>query len=259
MADVLPRAAFRTVAGEPIGDAFETHFGGSYVPINNVFPRQEMGPARMTSADEPLRLYWFSQTVGYGRGLDELVDAIAVAGIRATLTLRGNGAESYAIGLEHDAEEVGADLTIVPHPPGAPDAMVRLCQEHDVGLALEQTAVPNRDICLTNKLFAFIAAGLPIIGTATTAQRPILQALGPGAGLVTTTAERPYDTVRENELHARNSRVESLAAALRHWNEDRQALAEAATCVANAAHTRWHWEHELERGRLVDTVERALG
>ena len=235
----LPRAAFRTVAGRPIGDAFERHFGVSCIPINNVFPLGSMEPPPPNPTDA-LRLYWFSQTLGPGRGLEDLVAAVGRAQVPVQLALRGRALPGYIEHLRQESGRAAPTLTIVAHPPGAPDAMVTLCQEHDVGLALEQTVVPNRDICLTNKLFAFIAAGRPIIGTATTAQRPILESLGPGAKLVA-----PGD-------------VSGLAEAIREWWTDRAGLADAGARVARAARERWHWEHPDERDRLVRTVERAL-
>jgi glycosyltransferase involved in cell wall biosynthesis len=45
--------------------------------------------------------------------------------------------------------------------------------EHDVGLALETTAIKSRDLTVTNKLFQYLQAGLAIIATDTAGQREV--------------------------------------------------------------------------------------
>jgi len=48
--------------------------------------------------------------------------------------------------------------------------MVRLAAEYDIGLATEVSATLNRDICLTNKIFTYLLAGMPVLATDTSAQ-----------------------------------------------------------------------------------------
>ena len=46
-----------------------------------------------------------------------------------------------------------------------PDEVVRRAAEHNVGLALEEGATLNRDLCVTNKLSIYSLAGLPLATT----------------------------------------------------------------------------------------------
>jgi hypothetical protein len=131
-----------------------------------------------------LRLYWFSQTIGPGRGLEETVIAAGRAGIAAELALRGRTQNGYLRTLQSLAAAHAPRLSVVHHPPASPDAMVDLARSHDVGLAQEVMAVPNRRLCLTNKAFTYMLAGLAVAMSDTPGQHALGQDLGHGAALV---------------------------------------------------------------------------
>src|SRR5262245_42551851 len=64
-------------------------------------------------------------------------------------------------------------VSVVHAPPASPDAMVDLARGFDVGLALEQASPRNRQLCLTNKAFTYILAGVPVAMTDTPGQHPL--------------------------------------------------------------------------------------
>jgi glycosyltransferase involved in cell wall biosynthesis len=59
-------------------------------------------------------------------------------------------------------------------PPGQ---LIRRTAEHDIGLALEHPVSRNRRICVTNKLFTYLLAGVPLVATGTQGQKPIVKDL----------------------------------------------------------------------------------
>ena len=79
------------------------------------------------------------------------------------------------------AKECAPKLKLVHHAPQPPDRMVDLCRDYHVGLALEMPEPPNRAICLTNKAFTYILAGLAVVFTDTPGQRNLAMDLGLGA------------------------------------------------------------------------------
>jgi glycosyltransferase involved in cell wall biosynthesis len=185
-------------------------------------------------------LYWFSQTVGAGRGLEEIVAGVAAAGIEAEIHLRGAGGSTFVETLRQDRRRHGARVAIELHPPGPADDMVAFCRDHAIGLALEQPITINRDLCITNKILTYLAAGLAIVATSTRGHRYVEQH-APCA----ITCFRAGDTM-------------ALASTLRRWDDDRRTLAQARRASWRAAVDRFHWEHPLERGALVAAVERAM-
>ena len=62
--------------------------------------------------------------------------------------------------------------------------MARLAAQHDVGLASELSTPPNRAISLTNKVFTYLLAGIPVLLSNTPAQRGLAAELGEAAQVV---------------------------------------------------------------------------
>ena len=55
-------------------------------------------------------------------------------------------------------------------PMAPPGEMVRLAADYDIGLSLETDVSENRRICLTNKIFTYLLAGVPVVMSDTPAQ-----------------------------------------------------------------------------------------
>jgi glycosyltransferase involved in cell wall biosynthesis len=238
---VLPGAAFLTAGSRPIADAYAAKYGVRPVVVNNVFPLPRQEPDFTRPADAPLRLHWFSQQVGPGRGLEDVVRAAGALGRPLVLSVLGHRDEGYVDSLRSLAASAAPGLRIEFLPNRPPDEMIDACRGADVGLALETGRPVSRQLCLTNKVFTYVLAGLAVAVTDTAGQRPVAEDLGEGAVLY-----KPGDTA-------------ALAAGLRHWADDGAALARAKRACWEAARRRWHWEHPAERGALLAAVARALG
>jgi len=182
MSDGLPRAVFVTAASPMIAEACATRYGVGAIPLLNAFvPLKTLAvrSKRPFTKDNPARLYWFSQTVGPGRGLEEMCAIAGRMRVPCVLQLRGFVSESYRSSLSAAAAKDGAKIEFLP--PGEPDDMVALAAEADLGLSLEQTSPPNRDICLTNKVFVYLAAGIPQLMSKTRAQAGFAKEIGDAA------------------------------------------------------------------------------
>ena len=118
--------------------------------------------------------------------------------------------------------------------------MIEMARGYDVGLALELMEVPNRRLCLTNKAFTYILAGVAVAMTDTPGQHALGVDLGAGAALVAA------------------GDVNALAAVFARWAGDPAGLDCAKRTAWSAAVRRWHWEHPLEEGALLDLVRRSL-
>ena len=132
----------------------------------------------------------------------------------------------FAAALRNVAAHVGYVGTLEFLPMGPASEMARLAAPYDVGLSLEQTTPHNRDLCLTNKIFTYLLAGLPILCTPTRAQQALAADLGPAALLVDLT--RPAET----------------AAALDAFFSTPDRLHTAAAAAWHTGHTRYHWDYE---------------
>ena len=238
---VLPRARFLTVGSQAMGETYTATYGVECQTINNVFTLPDTTPQFAPGPAGRLKLVWLSQTLGPGRGIEAAIEALGRARIQAMLTVRGNPTPGYVEELIALAARVAPQLRMEHARPDMTKTVVELCRGNDVGLALEQAHILNRDICLCNKPFTYMLAGLAVAFTDTAGQRQLARDLGEGA------------------LLFKIGDIEAQAAGFRHWAENPAALLAAKQAAWNAATRRWHWEHPEERGKALALVRQALG
>jgi len=247
---LLAGAAFATAGSPMIADAYQQAYGVRPVPIHNTFSLQM--PAAAVAADRtrlaadatlerPLRLYWFSQTLGPGRGLEDVIQALGRSGAAAELHLRARPIPGYMESLRALQHDVAPETAIVHHDPASPDMMVELAQSYDAGLSCEEPVVLNHRLCLTNKVFTYLAAGVPVILSRTPAQTALARDLGPAA------------------LSYECGDVNGLADLLRGLAGDADARRLARSAARAAAERRWHWEHPDDRGALLSSIGAVVG
>lgn len=241
-ATLIPRCAHFTAAAPLIAREYQRAYGVEPAVLLNVFPRSQAPAAPLDpgpiSADRPARLYWFSQTIGPGRGLEAIVAALGRMRTPTELHLRGFATADYVTRLRHLAGEK-SERFLQFLPPGPPSEMARLAAGADLGLSTEQPPPLNRDICLTNKIFVYLLAGIPQLLSATRAQADFGAGLG-AAGLVADLA-----------------RPEEVAATLDAFFADSRRVAAARRAAWELGQTRYCWE--IEQEKLLHSVERVVG
>ncbi|MBI3885671.1 MAG: hypothetical protein HY302_08095 [Opitutae bacterium] len=183
--NLLRECEHLTAASPLIAREFEKSYGVKMTSVLNVFPRSEAPAAPVDpgpiSAERPARLYWFSQTIGPGRGLDAVVAAMARMRTPVELHLRGMARPSYLTQLNDHAAKVGLARPIRYLPAGPAAEMARFAASADLGLSAEEREPQNRDLCLTNKIFTYLLAGIPQLLSATSAQTALAPELGAAA------------------------------------------------------------------------------
>jgi glycosyltransferase involved in cell wall biosynthesis len=238
----LPRCRHLTAAAPMIAEALRARYGVNAVSVLNVFPLHEAPdtPCDPPSFNEkgPPTLYWFSQTIGPGRGLEAIIDALARMKTPAHLHLRGNPAKDYAETLRSRATHGGMADRLHLHEPGNPSEMARLAAAHDVGLALELTEPPHRAICLTNKAFTYLLAGIPALLSHTPAQDRLAPELGSAA------------------LSADLADPVGLGATLDAYFADPARQREARRTAWRLGQERFNWD--MEQRTFLESVRRAL-
>ncbi len=235
-------AAFVTAGSDAIARACDDELGLATMPINNVFSLPAMAPSeeRSRGGRDEFAAYWFSQTIGPGRGLEDIVRALGLTTRPASLTLRGCPKPGCIESLLALAEREAPRVRIAVEPPSSPASMIDACRAFDLGVSAERGPIRNRLLSLPNKAVTYPLAGLPVALTNTAGQTPLANDLGNGALVFA-----PGDAA-------------SLADQLLPLMTDSRRLADAREASWHAARTRWHWEHELERGALLAAAARSL-
>jgi glycosyltransferase involved in cell wall biosynthesis len=162
----LPQVNYCTTSSLQIAAAYQNIFAGlKPVVLLNVFPKSI---CTVTDPNGPLKLFWFSQTIGPNRGLDDVVSALQLLNkTEFELHLLGDQLPST---IDFITEIINSGITVKFHAPIHPDQIIPFANQFDIGLALENDIPYNRDICLTNKIFTYMQAGLAIIASDTIAQ-----------------------------------------------------------------------------------------
>lgn len=239
--ECIGKCCYVTAASPGIAAAYQTRYRITPTTILNVFSLDERPvELRRTSPSGPMRLYWFSQTIGPERGLEDAIRAMGkLKGHKIQLHLRGRVRSEYWNSLQRLMQESGVESqALVLHAPISSEEMIRAAAEFDVGLALEQPVSFNRDICLTNKIFSYLLAGNAIVGSDTSGQRPIMEQIG-----------------RAGFLYAAGD-VAALAEGLWLWYNNREEL-------HAARHEAWLWgtrrfNWDLEKKKFVEVVNKIL-
>jgi glycosyltransferase involved in cell wall biosynthesis len=239
--DVLRRAYFVTAASAAITAAYRETYDVQPITVNNTFPLPAVAPDLTPPVHAGLRLYWFSQTIGPGRGLEDLIHAMGRARITGEIHLRGQPWADYLGTLQQLAAAAAPAVQIVHHDVAHPAAMLDLCRGYDAGLAVEPGFSRNNLLALSNKALTYILAGLPVVLTDTPGQHALAEDLGEGA------------------IVYRSGDIDALAAGLARWAGDKAQLAAAKAAAWEAAKRRWHWEHPAERGALLAAVRDVVG
>lgn len=177
----IPQCEHLTAASDGIGDIYTQLFGITRpLTILNVFPlslRSGIVPKAELAKErrgEGLSLYWYSQVIGPDRGLEDVLDAMALVGPGVYFHIRGAWAAGYDQVFMAKARELGIADQVHYLSPVPPDELIERAAMHDVGLALEPGDRRNNDIAVSNKLLAYLLSGLVVIASDTQGQRAIM-------------------------------------------------------------------------------------
>lgn len=137
--------------------------------IYNVFPKPNIIPKEKKI--DKFQLLWFSQTIGPGRGLEELIIGLKKVEGKFCLHLLGNVNASYRNLL---IELSNNQFSIEFHEIVSVKELPKFIANFNLGLALELSQPASRDLTITNKFFQYIQSGLPILASDTKGQKEIM-------------------------------------------------------------------------------------
>lgn len=241
---LLPRCHHLTAASPGIAAAYAQRYGIEMQPILNVFPLSDAPTSNSQQEGNCQRiglepsLYWFSQTIGPGRGIESIIYAMGKMHTRVSLHLRGIPTDGYSQKLMQLAQQVGVSDRLHLLPSAPPSEMVRLAAFHDVGLCLELNNPWNRAICLTNKIFTYLLAGLPILMSKTPAQKEF------------------YQNIKEAAVLVDINDPTTIATALDNWFSNPMKLEYARTIARKLGIEIYNWD--VEQKHFLQSVEKAL-
>jgi len=223
----LPYAAYLTASSPLITERYVSLYGREITTLLNVFPKTA---AFIRGKDQsgPLKLFWFSQTIGPNRGLELIIEAVSASTANAELHLLGQPAAGYLDHLKQLANKAGIDDSrLFFYPPVKGDEIFKMARQFDIGLASETGFCLNNNLALSNKIFTYMQSGLAVAASNTPAQSGLL-AQYPKAGKI-------YRDAKE------------LAGIFDFYDQNRELLAQTQKDAFETGQTELNWEHEAEK------------
>lgn len=230
----LPLTGYITAASSLIAERYTVLYNHNVTSILNVFPKTT-GGGIINNQNEPLKLFWFSQTIGPNRGLEMVIEAIGLTKKNIELHLLGHPANGYKEHLLQMAAIAGVNSKIYFYEPIKADEIFCLAAQFDIGLASETGFCLNNNITLSNKLFTYIQSGLAVVANNTPAQNALINQY-PQTG-------KKYNNVNE------------LSAILNEYNENRELLHQTKMASFETGQSGLNWENEsLEFLKLIKNI-----
>jgi hypothetical protein len=234
--EVFPAAVHATTTSHALASAISSTFGiREPVVIYNGDPSVNLGnPAPLQG---PLRMLWFSQTVGLDRGLGDLFAVLSRLQGDWRLEIRGKASSQMLKWLE---KSIPAAVRSRVHleSPVPPDRLMGVIAQHDLGLALEPPISRNRDLTVSNKTVQYLQAGLSVLSTDTAGAREV------------------HSVIPEAVVLYPNGKTSILADCLNDMIRNRQQLVERRGAIHGVANEIFGYEHQASG--LLSSIDRAL-
>jgi len=234
--EILNRSVHATTTSHAMADALAARYQcrKPKVIYNSVPYFPGCGTAATTS---PVRLIWFSQTLGEDRGLQDVFAALPLLKGEWTLELRANASGDMRSWVESKvAPALRSRVCIEPIVP--PEQLSCVVAKCDIGLAPEPPSCGNKALTIANKIFQYMQCGLSVVASDTPGQREILTAFPQGGCLYS------------------SGDACSLADILNYWLNDPGRLKASKQTVASEANQRFAYERQAKI--LLDSVNRGL-
>jgi glycosyltransferase involved in cell wall biosynthesis len=240
--ELLRHGAHSSCPSKAMSDALSAEFG--CVPptvVYNAFPWSDRDGIDGMLKDRRDRaipsIHWYSQTLGEGRGLEDLATALPYVTHEAQIHLRGHPASGFESWLSNRLSGSWRERVHI-HGLVPNDELLSRIAEHDIGFAGEMKYSRSRDLTVTNKILQYWLAGLPVVASDTSGQQEIARQ-APGAVFI----------YRSGDAAALADRLNALLAS--------QEMVRAAKAAAlDAAERTFCWERQ--EGRLLEAVARAV-
>lgn len=193
--------------------------------IYNVFPKPTFAIEKPITLNHKVKLFWFSQFIGAGRGLEEFITVLNQFKSNVELNLLGD--------INPDFKQQLRNLLVEQHELNfhalvEPEKLPQQIASFDVGLALEKNHPPSRNLTITNKFFQYLQSGLPLITSQTAGQLEVFSKNKPGFLLSNTASQDAVALenwlTNENELNLAKNRAVELAAQFNWENEEKKLI-----------------------------------
>jgi glycosyltransferase involved in cell wall biosynthesis len=181
---VIPRCAAVITVSDGIAARLRERYRLSATPtvVRNVSALAANGTGELRSRlglgpEVPLVLHQGAPAPD--RGCEALIEAVALLDDAHAVFL-GDPEPGYSDGLSQLIRRQGVDKRVTLLPSVPLDDLLAYTAEADIGVTLLQDTCENHRLALPNKLFEYIAAGIPVVASALPEVQRLIDAYGIG-------------------------------------------------------------------------------
>jgi glycosyltransferase involved in cell wall biosynthesis len=198
------------------------------VVVRNIPERPAEGHAaeRVPGPARDGRLLVYVGGLQPNRGIELSIRALAMVP-EARLRLIGPGGPEYRAELERLVRSLGLEKRVDFVDPVPPDRLLAEVSDADAGLALIEPACLSYRLTLPNKLFEYVLAGVPVVGS----DLPMISSFVAEHGVGTTVnpgdvpaVARAVERVLDPERNERYRRAAAASAPTLDWSNEREIL-----------------------------------
>lgn len=246
----FPKADYITAASPLYIDLYNQHYQ-NLSPITSILNVFEDIKHNTTTRQEykdrnnltNLSLYWFSQTTGEKRGIEQIIKALnLVDRDDVELHLRGEVNQTAKDYFLEVAETQNVKQNIFFHPLVSNKELPFRTAEHDVGLALEIGFSINNQLAISNKIFQYINSGLSIMASKTKGQSYLMNQNEEIGFLI--------DIHNTKEVA---QKIELLANSKKNNTDELDNMKQASK---NLSQTKYNWN--IEGQKFIEVIENTL-
>ncbi|MGE5350184.1 MAG: glycosyltransferase [Actinomycetota bacterium] len=187
---IVPKVRYMITVSDSIADLYRKEYGADPVVVRNVSPEvSHLKPhdrSKLRVPADVLLVVYQGSGINPGRGAEELLEALAMTkGVWLLVIGSGDAMENLRI----IAWKSPASDRIIFLPRMPWEEMMRYTLCCDAGLSLDTDTCINQRYSLPNKLFDYIAAGIPVLASPLPEVSALVEAYGCGMVLGEVTPE----------------------------------------------------------------------
>ena len=175
--ELLVRGVYASCPSRVLSEALAKEYGGKPpIVLYNAFPWTDRNAIDGRHKDRRntaiASICWYSQTLGPGRGIEDLVGAMPFLKCEAEIHLRGHAAPGMVDWIRGRLPERWRQRVFF-HPLVTNEELLSRIAEHDIGFAGEMPYCRSRDLTVTNKILHYLLGGLAVVASDTAGQREV--------------------------------------------------------------------------------------
>jgi glycosyltransferase involved in cell wall biosynthesis len=200
--NIFPNLKYIMTVSEPIASIYEKLYSIRPVVVRNLskkadhitsFTREETG-----FSEDCLLLIIQGNGINIDKGAEELIDAVNLTD-KVALMVVGSGDVVPALKQKVIDLNIGNKVKFKQSVPW--ECLMKYTKSADVGMCLEKNTNPNYRYSLPNKLFDYIAAGIPVIASTLPETSKIINENGCGILIDEVTPEKIMDALSDIKIN----------------------------------------------------------